>query len=585
MERDPSSAFRSKVSLSLERTLSDLGIDREAIPPTEKPPEGKGHFAVPCFSFAKVLKKAPHQIAGDLQKSISSDPDLTDITVTSEGPYLNFTIDPGAMAKTTLSMILGLGPEYGYLEQREDRVTLEHTSANPNGPFHIGRARNPIIGDTLARVLKAAGFQVETQYWVNDMGKQAATLTWSLTNIDGNELDPPDRDKPDHDYVRYYQRAHERMKEEASVDEEVSALLRRYEDGDPQLSKLFREHCSHVLDGMVSSLRSINIEVDRFVWESDTIKDRTAFGVIEKLKGSEHASEEDGAWYLDLEPLGFTETPKFFFTRSDGTTLYTTRDLAYHQWKLSRCDRAINVLGEDHRLQAKQLKTVLEILGADPLPEVVFYAFISLPEGKMSTRAKRVVYLDDLIEEAVARAELEVRNRREDLDEKSIKNIANVVGCGAIRYNTIRVQNEKPTVFRWEEALNFEGDSAPFVQYAHARACSILRKAGMERDTIAGQWKEDHASLLDHPQEQRLIELLMLLPGFVSDCSKHLKCHTLASYARDVAAQFNNFYRDCPVISAENEDLKSARLVLVHSTAQVLHNTLDLLGIEAPVSM
>ena len=270
---------------------------------------------------------------------------------------------------------------------------------------------------------------------------------------------------------------------------------------------------------------------------------------------------------------------KFYFTRSDGKSLYATRDIAYHQWKFTNCDIAIIILGEDHKLESEYVRIGLELTGGKNVPENVFYAFVNLPEGRMSTREGKVVYIDDLADEAVDRAGTEVKNRRDDLPDDEAKQIAELVGIGALRYNIIRVQAEKMMVFKWEEALNFEGDSAPFVQYAHARACSILRKREETKST------DVDLSLLTDDYELALVKTLAKFPNIVEECAEGRKAHPIASYAHELAAMFNQFYRDCPVLTAEPEGLKQARLALVDCARYTLKNALELLGIMAPEAM
>jgi arginyl-tRNA synthetase len=281
-----------------------------------------------------------------------------------------------------------------------------------------------------------------------------------------------------------------------------------------------------------------------------------------------------------MEPFGIHgRNTKFFFLRRDGTTLYATRDIAYHQWKAQQADILINVLGEDHRLESQQVKVALELLQTKILPTVVFYAFVSLPGGKMSTRRGRVVYLDDLIDECIEHAYEEVKKRRgSELTESQMRDIAEQVGIGALRYNIIKVQPEKDIVFAWEEALNFEGNAIPFIQYAHARACSILSKMNTKAYTF-------DATVLAHTSEHALIKKLALFPLVIEDASDGCKPHSIANYLFEVASSFNQFYRDCPVLSEENTVIRSSRLALVRATEIVLKNALDLLGISAPAEM
>src|SRR5436309_10239378 len=287
------------------------------------------------------------------------------------------------------------------------------------------------------------------------------------------------------------------------------------------------------------------------------------------------SKEEDGAHYIDLSSFGLEgDAAKYVFVRKDGTSLYTTRDIAYHLNKMARCDLAINILGEDHKLSFQRLKSAFSLMGIDWAAETVFYAFVNLPEGRMSTRKGRVVHLDDLIDEALDRAYVEVSKRRTDLSEAKKREIAETIGISAVRYNIVRVQAEKAILFRWEEALNFEGNSAPFVQYAHARACSILAKA---EGRGPGEFER-----LTHPQEQRLLRWIAKFPSTIRDAADGRRVHAVASFAADFAAQFNQFYRDCPVLTADPVGLRNARIALVDGARVVLRNALDCLGLTAP---
>ena len=578
---DPLELFRNETESILGSILGKKGIDHR--PEFGDAPKGLGDAAFPCFPLAKVLKMAPVKIAEELAEECKahlrrSDFRLIEKVEAAKG-YLNFYYNEKELMRLTLRAIDEMGRDYGKGKQRKERIILEHTSANPNGPFHVGRARNPIIGDTLARILRFAGCDIVTEYYVNDMGKQAVILAWGIDNLKGKV--EKGKGKNDHRLVPFYQRASALMNENPDVLEEINAMLKRYEKGDRKIGKEVQHYCSLILEGMKHTLREMNILLDNYVFESRYVYNRDVTGVIEKLRQSDYSREEHGAYYLELEDFGIQgRETRFFYTRKDGTSLYTTRDLAYHLDKLRRGDRVIDVLGEDHRLQARQLAIALGELGEEKKPEVIFYAFVSLPEGKMSTRRGRVVYLDNLIEEALERAYKEVHKRRPDLSEEDKRRIAKIVGIGAIRYNIIRVQMEKSMVFRWEDALNFEGDSAPFIQYTHARASSILRKAGDEGSVL----KEEAAGYLLDPNELALIRALARFPGLVQECAYRLKIHTMASYLRETARLFNQFYRECPVLTAP-EGEREARLLLVRAFRSVIATGLGLLGIEAPEFM
>lgn len=572
----PLNEAKKEIIATLENLLSELNYECEI--KIEIPPEDMGDFAFPCFSLAPIAKRSPNEIAKDIASKISKSKWVE--KVEAKGGYVNFLIDNKNLTISTLNSILEMKERYGNLEKKDKKAIVEHTSANPNGPLHVGRARNPIIGDTLVRIFNAAGYNVESQFYLDDMGKQVAILTWGVNNLPSKDITESEIDKPDHQLVGYYQKANELMEADKRVEEEISGIVNRSEAGDNKTIEQIHKAYSPVLEGIIESLGEINISIDRFVPESDFVKDKSADLVVEKLKKSKYCHQEKGAFYLNLKHFGVHgRNTKFFFIRSDGTTLYATRDIAYHLWKAKQADLLINVLGEDHKLESKQVEIALDLMGSEKIPQVIFYAFVSLPGGKMSTRRGRVVYLDDLIDECIKRAYGEVKKRRgNDLSEKKMKEIAEIVGIGALRYNIIKVQPEKDIVFKWEEALNFEGNAAPFIQYSHARACSIISK---KHDEI----KDIDPSLLRHASELQLVKNLARLPIVVQESFDGYRPHLIASYLFDTASMFNQFYRDCPVLPEKHVKLRKARLALVYSTKTILKNGLNLLGITAPEEM
>ncbi|MDR3075620.1 MAG: arginine--tRNA ligase [Candidatus Methanoplasma sp.] len=533
-------------------------------------------LAVPCFTMSKELKASPKDIAEKLAAAVK--PSGLIVAVSALNGYLNFMMDEAVLIGETLRKILDEGSGYGSAPKNGIKVNVEHTSTNPTGPIHVGRARNPIIGDTLARSLSRCGYDVQTEYYVNDVGKQVVILTWGVKNVPKGSVTEEERDKTDHKLVAYYREANKLMEDNDGIKEEISAMLRKFEDGDTDVISDVRQTAEAMLDGLKETLSGINVELDRYVWESDFIADGSAKDVVSRLKESKYSGQtEDGAWYLDLKDFGIQgKNTRFTFTRSDGTTLYTTRDLAYHLDKFRRADRAIDVLGEDQKLGSKQLCSALEILGSAKTPEAMFYSFVSLPEGKMSTRKGVVVYLDDLIDEAVSRAFEEIKSRRNDLSEDEMKNIAKKIGIGAIRYNIIRVHPEKQLVFKWDEALNFDGNSGPYIQYVHARASSMLRKAGKyEHDT--------DPSMLADEYERALVRVLSRFGSVLREAAEEKRVHALPAYGHEVAAAFNQFYSAVPVLASDEN--RNARLTLVECTRTVLRNVSDCLGIECPEEM
>ncbi len=289
----------------------------------------------------------------------------------------------------------------------------------------------------------------------------------------------------------------------------------------------------------------LNVKHDAFIWESRFIKNGS---VAKLLKSLDAYTQKNEVVYMDLNEYGIEK--ELILIRSDGTSLYSTRDLAYHVEKSENSDLSIDVLGSDHKLAIDQLKIPLELLGAKP-PEVIFYEFITLPEGSMSTRRGVFISVDDLMEEAVKRAMKEIDNRRTDLEDFERSQIAEQVGIGAIRYYIARLSPEKHIVFKWDEALSFERGCAS-IQYSHARACKLLEKASYNNKEIVqiSDW------ILEHPYEIELVKIISKFSSIIEDSARINRVHNIAQYSQELAGAFNKFYKSVPVIGSEKEDLR-----------------------------
>ncbi|MGB1586301.1 MAG: arginine--tRNA ligase [Thermoplasmatota archaeon] len=562
----PLDAFRDEVNRIIQATWNY----ETQVPELETPPDATmGDLGLPCFPLARELRKAPPAIAGEMAEAMQPSGWVREIRAV--GPYVNFFLDSARLAEYVASDVDGaLTPP-----AKPGRILLEHTSANPNGPLHVGRARNPILGDTLGRILRAAGHDVETQYYMDNLGRQVALLYKGKQTFCEEDLPAAARDKIDHVLVRYYQAANERKDADPAYAEEVKQLVAQLETADVQLLADVREVYEACFSGMRESLSRLGVDYDSIKDESDLVAGGDVDATIERLKQSPRAGQEDdGANYLDLSAeLEGNKSTKFFFTRKDQTSVYATRDVAYHKWKAEQVGEGLllNVLGEDHRLQSLQVSIALEELG-HRRPEVVFYAFVSLPDGKMSTRANRVVFLDDLLDEAHALAAEAVRSRREgELDEAELDAIAEAVGVAAIRFNIAKVQPEKPIAFRWEEALDFDGDSAPYLMYAHARAASLLARAAE-----AGIEPSIH-ELGDG--EARLAKVLAQFVPEVEAAAARRAPHRFCAYASRLAGAFNEYYRDHPVLTCDDAQAQQTRLAMVGAAKKALAKALDALGI------
>jgi arginyl-tRNA synthetase len=517
-----------------------------------------------AFAQAKQKKQAPVKIAQDLVADLKKRPDLSGITIEAKGPYLNFIFGNAYVSEILRAAVR---PGYGNLPKKSTRVVLEHTSANPNGPLHVGHIRNSIIGDTLARAFRKAGYPLEVQYYVNDMGRQIAIVVWGFDNL--NSAQQPG-EKEDAHIARVYIAANREIEKDEGITQQVNVLMQLVENGDPTTVKKFRKEVSRCLDGFRVTLKDLNVAHDRFVWESDFIRNGNTERIINKLKRMPQA-HEDETLYLDLSEFGFEN--KYVIRRSDGTSVYAARDLAFHAWKGANFDRVIDVLGADHKLIGAQLQCTMKILG-EKVPEIVYFEFVSLPEGSMSTRAGKFVSADDLITEIRKRAFEEVTVRRPELDDETRGSIARSVGLAAIRYDIVKVSPEKSTVFDWKEALDFERQSGPYIQYAHARACSILEKAGTFTECYE----------LETAQEIALAKQIAKFPQVIERVVAELRPHILATYSRELADTFNTFYHFEPVLKSEGK-IRDRRLTLVKAVQNTLKESLETLGIDAIRSM
>ena len=524
----------------------------------------QGDLSIICFPGAQVLKKSPEEVANIVSKLVSDIKLVKKVSVVKA--FCNIDLDWDSLVMDVFNEIAK--EDYGRGFSKNKSILVEHTSANATGPFHMGRARNPIIGDSISRLLKYNGYDVTTEYYVNDTGRQAATVAFGIKKFKGGPSE-----KQDHKLVECYRQASDALKNSEKVKSQIYQKMELIESGDKEALSEVKNAAEMMLSGMRSSLKRLNAEADSYFHESDLILDGSVNKVISSLKKSDICVEEDGAFYLDLGNKNIAgRNQKFFFTRDNGLSLYTTRDIAYHLNKFERFPKALNILGEDHKLQSTLLNIALDELKSSK-PDNLFYSFVNLPGGKMSTRAGRVVYLDDMMERIVT-ASFE-RLKEVDMSPKQKKILAEKIGIGSLRYNILKVQPEKGFTFNIEDALSIQGDSAPFAMYSHARMCSIIKKYGKNIPEM-----EVEADLIG--SEIELIRIMAKWPQTIELSSNKLAIHNIPNYIHQLSSQFNNFYRDCKVIGDVNESL---RINLVFSVKRILFDALDIMGIEAPERM
>lgn len=538
---------------AVKKTLGEYGDEKFL-----RESEHSDLASIIAFKLAKELRKKPDEVADEILENLSFESDYIG-SVESTNGYLNFFASYEFL-EDTIAVILDEDENYGHAGLKGE-VLIEHTSANPDGPLHIGHIRNSIVGDTLARIFSKAGFDVRTHYYVNDMGRQVAITVLGIEKFGLSDK------KPDHAVAEAYIKANKLLESQPELEHYVEELMLKYEAGEKDVDEKFKQAVKTALEGIKQTLKTLNVRHDEYIWESKFARNGDVDRVLKKLEERGIVIKK-GAWIVKLE--GFEK--EVVLKRENGTTLYITRDLAYHLWKNENFKRFLNVLGADHKLYASQLSRILEIIGMKP-PEVVFFEFVSLPEGSMSTRRGRFVSADELVERVKEVAEKIIADR--EMNEEDKRKIAEAVAVGAIRFDFIKVAPEKPMTFDWNKALDFERQTASYIQYSHARACSILRNA-VEDGVPDLEFKGE----LCTTKERELVMLLSKLPYIITRVVETLRPNTFAEYLLSVASTFNDFYRTHPVLKADSE-IRMHRLAIVDATRIVLRNGLNLLGIEA----
>jgi len=537
----------------------ELNLKKESIENLiEIPPSSElGDYAFPCFSLASKFKKNPIDISTELAKKLQAKLPKEIEKLEAKGPYINFFVNKNILAIKTIKEILKKKENYGKGKEKE-KILLEHTSVNPNASPHVGRARNSIIGDSIKRILQFSGNKLETHYYVNDVSKQVAILALNFKL--GDDFD---------DLLKKYVEASKKIQDPA-IEKKVFSLLEKFEKKDKEITKLFKIIVDIAVKGQKEIFSSIGINFDYFDYESKYLN--SGKEILKQLeKTGKLFKDEEGRFVLNQKNTGLEtkmKTPVLVLTRSNGTGLYPLRDLAY---TIEKCKKGKNIiiLGEDQKLYFEQIKQAL-ILLKKPFPQVIHYSFVLLKdeEGtkKMSTRSGELVLLEEFIKEAVNKARIELANRKTKGDAKKI-------GISAIKYAMLRNENNKNIIFDWQQALNFEGDSGPYLQYSYARASSIIRKSKKKPQLKLQNLDEKEISL---------IKKLSDFPEIISSSRKQLSPHIIANYSFELAQTFNEFYHNCQVIGSEKEEF---RLALVQAFRIVIKSSLELLGIEVMEEM
>ncbi len=526
--------------------------------PLEVPPNPEmGDYAFPCFLLAKEWKKNPFDIAKELSAKFKPTKLLAEARQT--GPYLNFFVNKNKIAHDTIKEVLKQKDKFGTSNTgKKKKILLEHTSINPNASPHVGRARNALIGDSIARILRFQGYKVEVHYFVNDVGKQVAML---VLGAEGK------KNIAFKDLLDIYIEINKKIEENPELEKEVLELLNKLEKGDKEIRKKFENVVKICIDGQVKIFAELNIKYNKFDYESKYLWSRETEKTLRRLeKTGKLFVDGFDRWVLDQKGYGLgMKVPVFVMTRADKTSLYPLRDITYNIEKEKKGENIV-VLGEDQKLYQEQISAALKEIELKP-PRVVHYSFVLLQEGKMSTRKGNLVLLEDFMKEALSKACEELKKRYGEVDEGS----AEIIAYGAVKYGILKVSPEKNVTFDWEHALSFEGETSPYIQYACARISSILKKDNLNP-------KAD-LSLLNEKEDDELIKALSNFPEIISKATSELRPHLIANYIYSLAQTFNEYYHKHNILKAD-EKVKDARLLLISAVRQVLKNGLNLLGID-----
>jgi arginyl-tRNA synthetase len=644
---NPFAMFREEcetaLAHALNKALPEIKVDALSL---SKPPNVDfGQLASSlCFELVKKLKQKPIVLAEQLVNAMHiSDFSLIKKVVAAGGGYVNFYADFPKFSDMTLASVRQMHFNYGFVKtDKPVKVIVEHTSVNPLHPIHIGQARNPMLGDALARILEYRGHKVSRHYYIDDVGRQSSVVAYGYVKLGEPEPDEKadrfvgkiytitcclvelNRLKRELEFAKtassddvvkinkelaewisiaaeleekfplLFAKLLAKIGDDQDPEEEINRLNRAYEDGEHEAKRLIRKVSTLCIQGFRETQQRVEVRYDSWDWESDFVWSNRVSAILQKLKASPFVYSEGGVLEFDAEKVVRTldlkaklglradyEVPSLTLVRADGTTLYTTRDVAYTMWKFDRADRVVNVIGMEQSLAQLQLKIALYALGYSRYADNFIhfaYNLITLPGYKMSSRRGRYITFDDVLNEAVERAYEEVSKRSPQLTEEEKREIANFVGIGAVRYALVDVDPSKPVIFTWDRVLNFETNSAPYVQYTHARARSILRKADREP-------KNANFGLLKERLERELILAVASFPDIFIEATEYLKPNLIAAFANALADKFNTFYNALPVIKAEPQELSDARIALTDAVSTVLHNALNLIGVVAPEKM
>ncbi len=548
--------------------MTEEEIDQHlSIPPDPK----MGDYAFPCFILSKSWKRSPHEISEYMADKIQPGEWIKEAH--NAGPYLNFFCNREKLTGETLKDICEHREFFGYLEEGEgENVVIDFSAPNIAKPFGIGHLRSTVIGNSLYRLYKALGYNCIGINHLGDWGTQFGKLIAAYEHWGDEEKL---KDDPISYLYELYVQFHKEASENESLEEEGRSCFKNLEWGEEEAVCMWAKFKDLSLKEFRRVYDRLDIKFD--AEQGESFYNEMLSPTIKMLEENNIVKESDGALVVDLESYNM---PPCLLRKKDGATLYATRDLcaAIYRFEEYNFHKLIYVVGAGQSLHFQQLFKVLELMGfpwADRCVHVPF-GLIKFKEGKMSTRMGNLIFLEDVIDKAVSLAREIIEEKNPGLESK--EEVAEMVGIGAVIFGDLSNDRVKDIDFDWDKVLDFSGETSPYIQYAHARICSILRKEDAHISPQAD------FSLLSREEEQSLISYLARFSENIKRAADNYKPSILARYLIDLTREFNYFYHRCPVLTAEKE-LKEARLLLIDGVRQVLVNGLYLLGIKAPQEM
>lgn len=536
-----------------------------------------GDYAFPCFRLAKTLRKAPPLIAQEVAARIEGAGIFEKVQPVNA--YVNMFLDKKEYAQTLTEDVLTQGKDYGRSEVGQHRpVIVEYSSPNIAKPFHIGHIRSTVIGNAIYKLYDEIGYDVIRINHLGDYGTQFGKMIVAYRKWGSEEELEKDPIKA---LLGYYTRFHREAENDPSLDDEAREAFVKLENGEEEEVRLWKRFRELSLQEFNRVYDMLGITFDSYAGESFYSDKMPA--VIEELKEKKLLVESRGAQIVDLEPYGMTPA---IITKSDGSSLYATRDIAAAIYRKEHYnfDKCIYVVASQQNLHFKQWKKVLELMGKEWQKDCIHIPFglVSLEGGAtLSTRKGNVVFLEDVLNEAVQKtAEIMKEKNPQGID---VDEVAKEVGIGAVIFQELSNNRIKDYVFNWDKVLNFDGETGPYVQYTHARACSVLRNATEEEMARIRKGDFD-AKYITSDSAYNLIKLIYRVPEIILDAADKYEPSILTRHLVDVAQSFNKFYHDEHIL-VDNEDEKVAKLALVESARIVIANCLNLLGIKAPERM